>query len=297
MAEFHFIRPLWLLALIPLLGLYWALLRKQQQRDNIDDVIDPHLLEHLLVGEGKKTVFRPILLFLAALILAIAAAAGPAWQREVAPFLADESGLMVLLKVSETMESSDVQPSRLERAKQKIEDIMEARQDGGTGLIVYSGSAHLVMPITSDDRVISSMLEGISAETMPLQGDQLSASLRLGERIVRQSGLPGSMLVIADSSAEQLEQKSSLPVQILAMQPVGRDPDPSLVRAADMLDGPLIVQTLDSADVESIIGRAETSHRSVAEPGQAERFKDGGYLLLPFLAALVLLWFRKGVVL
>jgi len=297
MADFHFIRPLWLLGLIPLLPLCWAILQKQRRSENFEGIIDAHLLEHLLVGEQKKSQFRPIHLLFVTWCLAVFAAAGPAWQQEVSPFLADESGLMVLLKVSERMESEDVQPSRLERAKQKIADIIKARKDGGTGLIVYSGSAHLVMPVTSDDRVIVSMLEGISTETMPVQGDVLSAALRLGERIVTQSGLPGSLLVIGDSSAEQLDRKSSLPVQILAMQPAGRDPDPSLVRAAEMLAAPLIGQTLDSTDVESLVRRAETSYRSLVEPGQAERFKDGGYLLLPFLAAALLLWFRKGMVL
>ena len=195
------------------------------------------------------------------------------------------------------MERSDVQPSRLERAKQKIADIMELRKGGATGLIVYSGSAHLVMPVTRDDRIINTMLEGVSADLMPVDGDVLQEALKLGEQMVAQSDLPGSQLVIADSTAEQISEQGGLPVQILAIQPFGRDADPGLQRASKALGGSLIRLTADQTDIEQIASRAETSHRDVSEPGQAERWKDAGYLLLPLIAAGMLLWFRKGWVL
>ena len=297
MTEFHFIRPWLLLALIPLLVLWWGLWRKQERGENWQALIDPHLLEHLLIGERKKRLFRPVHLLLFIWFLAVIGVAGPTWRKEVSPFLSDEAALMVLLKVSETMETTDVQPSRLERAKQKIRDLMEIRQDGATGLIVYSGSAHLVMPVTRDERIISSLLESIGTDLMPVAGDVLAEALELGQRMVHQSGLPGSMLVIADSTADQVTDSLSLPVQFLSMQPFDRNIDAGLQRASKTLGGSVVRLTADRSDVEHLVARAETSHQDVSEPDQAERWKDEGFLLLPLIAAGMLVWFRKGWVL
>lgn len=294
MAEFHFLRPWWLLAMIPAIACWWALWRQQNQADNLQWFIDPHLLEHLLVGHQKQRLVRPIHLVLALWLLGIIAVAGPAWEREVSPFLSDEAGLMVLLKTSQTMEASDVQPSRLERAKQKIRDIMERRQEGSTGLIVYSGSAHLVMPLTRDDRIINIMLEEMGPDLMPMDGDRLSEALMLGEQMVAQSGLPGSLLVIADSAAEQVFENTALPVQFLSVQPFHMKPEDGLQRVSKALRGSLTPLTADPSDVEQVVRRAETNHLNVNEPGQAERWKDAGYILLPLIAAGLLLSFRRG---
>ena len=133
---------------------------------NLQSFFDPHLLEHLLVGERKKPLFRPIHSLLILWLLSVIAIAGPSWEREPSPFLSDEAGLMIVLKNSRTMEAKDVQPSRLAPAKQKIRAIMESRQGGAAGLIVYSGSAHLVMPLTRDTRIINTMLEDMGPELM-----------------------------------------------------------------------------------------------------------------------------------
>lgn len=294
MTDFHFIRPYWLLALIPLAVVWWGLWRREAQIDDLDASIDRRLLEHLLVGKHKHRWFRPVHLLLGVWLVTVAALTGPSWQKEVSPFLSDEAGLMLVLKVSESMETTDVQPSRLERAKQKISDLLEIRQGGAAGLIVYSGSAHLVMPITRDERIINTMLEDLDAGVMPVDGDKISEALKLAEQMVAQSKLPGSILVIADSAAEGLTEKVSLPVQILAMQPVNSVVDAGLEQVSQILKAPLIKMTNDQVDTEQVVKRAETRHQDVSEPGQDEKWKDGGYLLLPMLALGMLLWFRKG---
>ena len=115
-------------------------------------------------------------------ILAALALAGPAWDKEPAPFADDDAGLVVLLKVSGTMQATDVQPSRLARAKHKLRDLMQARKGLSTGLIAYSGSAHLVMPLTRDDRIVSAMVEDLTPELMPADGDALAEALEVQAR-------------------------------------------------------------------------------------------------------------------
>ena len=299
MADFHFIRPFWLLSFIPLLLVWWGLVRRRDQVRRWQTMIEPHLLKHLLVGEHRKNLLRPINLLLILWLMTVIALAGPTWQKEPSPFLDNEAGLMVLLKVSESMENSDVQPSRLERAKQKIRDLMEIRQGASTGLIVYSGSAHLVMPITRDDRIINMMLEDITPELMPVEGDVLTEALKLADRMVGQSGLPGSLLVIADTVApgQQTDQNAheiTFPVQFLSMLPDGSSLDQGLLTLAKKLDARVERLSIDQADVQQIAGRAETKQAEIVDPKQGERWKDSGYLLLPLIGLAMLMWFRKG---
>ena len=299
MADFHFIRPFWLLSFIPLLLVWWGLVRRRDQVRRWQTMIEPHLLKHLLVGEHRKNLLRPINLLLILWLMTVIALAGPTWQKEPSPFLDNEAGLMVLLKVSESMENSDVQPSRLERAKQKIQDLMEIRQGASNGLVVYSGSAHLVMPITRDDRIINMMLEDITPELMPVEGDVLTEALKLADRMVGQSGLPGSLLVIADTVApgQQTDQNAheiTFPVQFLSTLPDGSSLDQGLLSLAKKLDARVERLSIDQADVQQIAGRAETKQAEIVDPKQGERWKDSGYLLLPLIGLAMLMWFRKG---
>ncbi|MGD8844368.1 MAG: hypothetical protein PVI54_02610, partial [Desulfobacteraceae bacterium] len=81
MVDFHFLRPFWLLSLLPGLALWWHIRRRQDRVALWRQFIDPHLLEHLLVGEMKQRPFRPINVLLGIWALSAVALAGPTWQK------------------------------------------------------------------------------------------------------------------------------------------------------------------------------------------------------------------------
>ena len=70
---------------------------------------------------------------------------------------------MVALDLSRTMDAIDVQPSRLERGKQKIRDLVGLREGARTALVAYAGSAHLVLPLTEDRRILETYLEALAS--------------------------------------------------------------------------------------------------------------------------------------
>jgi Ca-activated chloride channel family protein len=299
MAEFHFLRPQLLLGLLPLLLVWWALWRGQDSYAQLKKVVAPHLLEHLVVGETQTSRLRPVYLLFLVWFLAVLALAGPAWEREAAPFADDDAGLVVVLKVSGTMQATDVQPSRLARAKHKLRDLLEARKGASTGLIVYSGSAHLVMPLTRDDRIVSAMVEDLTPELMPADGDALGEALQLAESVLERAGVPGSVLVMADAVAPaQLDQivaaKPSLPVQFLAMSAFAAPVESGLARAASVLGAPVLRLSVDEADVQRVAQRAQSDFKAVAGESRGDRWRDAGYLLLPLIALLALFWSRRG---
>lgn len=299
MDDFHFIRPLWLLLSAPALLIAYGLWQLQDHTAEWRQVIDQHLLEHLIVGESARSRLRPIHLLLATWLICTIALAGPSWRQEASPFADDEAGLIILLKVSESMLATDVQPTRLERAKHKISDLLELRVGSSTGLIVYSGSAHLVMPLTRDDRIISTMIEDLTPDLMPEDGDALTEALQLAEQVLLKSGVPGSALVIADSVATfqadaLLTTDITLPTQFLSMRPPNATVDSGLQSAASRLEAPVVRLTVDPDDVEQVVNSARTNIQSVTEGGEGTRWLDAGYMLLPLLALLALMWSRKG---
>jgi len=238
-------------------------------------------------------------LLLATWLICTIALAGPSWRLEPSPFADDEAGLIILLKVSESMLASDVQPTRLERAKHKISDLLEVREGSSTGLIAYSGSAHLVMPLTRDDRIVSAMIEDLTPDLMPVDGDALVEALQLAGQVLEKGGMPGSALVIADNVSSLQAQALltadiKLPVQFLLLRPPDTTLDSGLQSAASSLEASVVKLTVDPADVEQVANRAQTRIQSVDAADEGTRWLDAGYSLLPLLALLMLMWSRKG---
>lgn len=299
MDDFHFLRPLWLLVILPALAIWWGLWRRQDRMTSWRQIMDPHLIEHLVVGESKNHGVRPIQVLLLTWVVCAIALAGPSWRMEPSPFADDEAGLVMLLKVSSTMLATDVQPTRLERAKHKIRDLLELRQGSSTGLIVYSGSAHLLMPLTRDDRIISTMLEDLTPDLMPVDGDALVQALQLAEQVLDKNGVPGSVLVIADNVSPSQAQALAIagitmPVQFLSLRSNSAPIDGGLQSAASNLGANVVELTFDPADVEEIARRAQSRLKTVSATNEGSRWQDAGYTLLPFLAFFVLLWSRRG---
>ena len=107
---------------------------------------------------------------------------------------------MLVLKAGETMEISDLAPSRMERARLKIADFADERRGLPLGLVAYAGSAHLVLPPTRDTSVVATMAAQISPAIMPRPGDDLSSALELAARTLGSDG--GSIVVFADTVDE-----------------------------------------------------------------------------------------------
>ena len=178
--NFHFLRP-WLLLALPLGILFLFLLRRQLAgNSNWQSVIDPQLLGYLMEkpGQVKKQRWRGLSLLLA-WILACMAIAGPAWERSNQPVVKNQA-LIVVLDLSLSMYAEDQKPSRIINARHKIADLLAARKDGLTALIVYSGDAHIVAPLTDDTETIKTMLPALEPGIMPKFGSNLPSALKEG---------------------------------------------------------------------------------------------------------------------
>jgi Ca-activated chloride channel family protein len=155
------------------------------------------------------------------------------------------------------------------------------------------------MPMTRDDRIISTMVEDLTPELMPVDGDALAQALQLAEQMLEKSGAPGSALVIADSvSSLQVQALSTaeivLPVQFLSLQSPSAATDSGLQNAATNLKTTVVRLTVDQADVETVARRAQSKLTVLSATNGGTRWQDAGYTLLPLLAFLALMWSRRG---
>jgi Ca-activated chloride channel family protein len=199
LSEFHFIRPYWLLALMPAAAVLVLLLRNKLSRGNWAAVCDAALLPYLLQEKAANTSRKSLLLGAIMAFLAILALAGPTFQRLPAPVFRNESALVIALDLSRSMDAEDIKPSRLIRARYKIADLLQRRKDGQTALLVFAGDAFTVTPLTDDTETIASQLEALTTDIMPAQGNQAETALNLAVQLLQQAGLPkGEILLITD---------------------------------------------------------------------------------------------------
>ena len=202
MAEFHFLRPLWLL-LIPVgLVLAWALLRSRARGGNWARLVEPALQKHVLVRpQVLKERGWPLAAVIAATIVASLALAGPAWERLPVPVYRSDDALVVALDLSRSMDATDVEPSRLARAKLKLLALLERRSGGEMALVVFSAHAFTVTPLTTDNRTIGALVGSLYTSIMPSQGSYPEAGLEKAEQLLRQAGIPGGeILLITDAT-------------------------------------------------------------------------------------------------
>lgn len=197
--QFHFLRPGWLAALAPLGMLLLLVATRRLGSRNWEAVCDAALLPHILIGAGAKRDWR--LLFFAGIcgVTALIALAGPVWEKLPQPVYSSKSALVIALDLSRSMDADDVNPSRMARARFKINDLLRTRQDGQTALLVYAGDAFTVTPLTDDVVTIASQLPALATEIMPVPGNRTDRALRLAGELLRQAGLRrGDILLITD---------------------------------------------------------------------------------------------------
>ncbi|MFK7878977.1 VWA domain-containing protein [Roseobacter sp.] len=291
---FHLIRPFWLL-LLPLIGLVWW---RARQRANVEpmanDGLAPHLRDAMLLGAKSARRFQPIDGVAVVLALTILGASGPTWSRVPDPFMAQTAPVVIVLEVTASMEATDLMPSRLERAKQKIRDLLELRAGAKTALVAYSGTAHRVVPLTEDAQIMLPYLEGLLPDIMPADGSDATAALMIADDILATQETPGGVLFVLDgvetSDLSIVSQLQGASVAFLVMLPEGTN-DQGLDQISDV---PVIYATPDDRDVQQIDRSLNAAYRRALLEDENQQWNDRAWWFAWPAALLTLLWFRRG---
>jgi Ca-activated chloride channel family protein len=197
--QLHFLRPEAFYAFIPLVLFVVLYLTSKATSLSWKTVCDEKLLPYILTSGGNKSALLPLLLIILATSISILALAGPVWKKLPQPVFREESALVIALDLSQSMHATDIKPSRLERAKLKVLDIIDARKGGQTALIVYAATAFTVTPLTDDDNTIANLVPALEPELMPAQGSNITSALELTTELLQQAGINrGDVLLVTD---------------------------------------------------------------------------------------------------
>jgi Ca-activated chloride channel family protein len=199
MSEFHFLRPLWLVAL-PLVALLpWLLGRWRGSRSNWERSCDPALLQELLVAAGGPSHRAPLVILWLAGILGCLALAGPTWEQQPQPVYGRLHSRVILFDLSRSMGSGDLPPSRLERARFKLNDLVVGGGDREQALVVFGGDAFVVAPLTDDVDTLVNLIPALDTQTVPVQGSRVDRALALAlELLERGQARDAEVILIAD---------------------------------------------------------------------------------------------------
>ena len=203
MSELHFLRPWWFFALLPMLLILIGHWRRRSGGSAWRAVLDQALLERLWLEPPGRISRLPLWLLALGWLLCVLALAGPVWERQPEPVWQTQSSRMLILDLSPSMDAADLAPSRLERARFKIQDILNRSREGRIGLVVFAGEPHIVTPLTDDGETIANLLSALSTEIVPAAGDAGAPALQLAADLLDQAGVSrGDLLLLTDGLAD-----------------------------------------------------------------------------------------------
>jgi Ca-activated chloride channel family protein len=202
--SFHFIRPHWLWAIIPLLMMVTLIRYVHKQQSGWQSVLASHLYQHLITTAGIKKVRPPLFLLGFCWVLATLALAGPTWERLPQPVYQLNTGKVVLIDMSLSMRATDVKPNRLTRAKYKAIDLVNAITEGETGLVAYAGDAFTISPLSSDAQNLTTLIPSLTPEIMPIAGSDPALGLQAAIELLSNAGYQqGEIFWITDGVTNQ----------------------------------------------------------------------------------------------
>lgn len=299
----HFIRPSWLLLLLPaVLYLAWVVY-SYQHNNPWKKICDPHLLPALLQSNPYKSkIFFNISLFLF-FIVSIFALAGPAWNKTKLPVYRDINSLMIVLDLSPNMQLTDLKPDRLTRAKLKIRDLINLAQNTQAGLVVFTQEAFVVSPLSQDANTLNTMLDELNPGMMPIAGSDIAQGLTNGLSLLKQAASSHSNLLLITASdpsanseaiAKNIAQAGHH-LNVLAMLEANGNTQSTIAKLQQLAktgNGSFYLFSPDASDIQQILHNNQTKQSVKDEDAEnAFLWQDAGpwfcLLLIPF--ALVVL--------
>lgn len=223
MSQLMLARPWALFALLPLAWLWWSLRKRPASAGSWQRWIDAHLLRFLLQTDTGKPKQLNLGLLASLWLIACIAWSGPSLRRPTEVIYNSETARVVLLDLSPSMDAEDIKPTRLARARLKILDWLKRHNEGHIALMVYAGSAHVVVPFSTDVRNLSALVPSLTTQLPPRRGSDPVEAFRLLDKTRKNAGFARAEVLwitdgLANDQVSALTQTlKSMPLQISIM--------------------------------------------------------------------------------
>ena len=191
---------LWLLPLIAAaLHLFYQYRCRMMSR-----FVKEHLIDELACGFSKKLYRLKAVFLMAAFVLMVAALSRPQWGYQMRPIKRHGLDIMVTIDVSKSMLTPDVRPSRLERTKLAVKDlIMKLNGSDHIGLIAFAGDAMLMCPFTYDYNGFLLSLDDLGVDSIPRQGTNISQAIEESVKAYQGMADPDKAVILVTDGEEE----------------------------------------------------------------------------------------------
>ena len=329
--QFHFLRPEWFAALIPLLLLVILIRKATAKQSGWQSVIPSHLYQYMVIGKTEVGAKPPIKLLAIAWFVSVIALAGPTWERLPQPVYQLKMGHVIVIDMSLSMRATDMTPDRLTRAKYKAIDLVNAIGEGEMGLVAYAGDAFVISPLTEDAANITTLIPSLSPEIMPVPGSDPLLGIESAAALLTNAGYNSGMIYWITDGIELAQQNelqeyvASIPFTLNALTVGTAEGAPIRQQSGELLKdhtGSIVIPKLNDDAVKGVVktsgGRFEsfTSNDtdiealaaiSLLDKGnseedeedsniQGDQWKEVGPYLVVLLLPLAAFAFKRGLV-
>lgn len=323
-----FLRPWWLLGILPLLLAAFFAHRQSSRPSAWEAVVDPVLQPYVIEPEQQAGSWARWLLLLG-WFFCLLVLSGPVWERQEIPVYQGQQAQVVLFDLSRSMNSDDIKPSRVARARFKLSDFLASAEGLQIALVAFAQRPYVVSPLSDDANTIAAFVESLDPSIMPAQGSRIDLAINMGVDLLAQAGISqGQLVLITDSeiSARDINAAGLAKIEghLLSVIGVGTEKgaplrgddgrflqdasgaivvpqlnSSALGTLAQAGGGVYTVLTSDGSDLQ-LISSVQKELEIVGELSESQTTNEywieyGPYALL-LLALLAMLFFRRGVI-
>ena len=213
MLKFEYPTYLWLLSIIPLLCLLMILVR-QKRKKALAAFGQKELVSMLMPSYSKRRKIVKFGLAMAILAMLIIALARPQMGTKVSNLQRNGIETVICLDISNSMLAQDVAPSRLEKSKMLVENLLDNFMDDKVALIVFAGDAFIQLPITADYVSAKMFLDNADPSMVSVQGTDIARAIEIASHsFTQQKNIGRAIVVITDGEdheggAEKMAEKA-----------------------------------------------------------------------------------------
>lgn len=301
MNEWHWIRPWALLLIIPLCLLIFLHWKKGKSEGGWAQICDPHLLQHLMTHPAQGSINASLLWLALSLLLCIIGLAGPSWEKLAVPSFQQVRPHVLLLDMSQEMADADISPSRIERAKFLIEDILKYKDKGQFALLAYTAEPFVVSPLTEDNNTIIALMDALDINIMPVGGHDLAPALKEAQALLTQAGYNyGQVLVFSANppktpAIDEAGVLAKQGLQISMVPMVAEKQSDAWQALADAGQGTVLNYARSDQAIRTWLASGQT-HAQLSESARKDipLWKDQGRWFILLGAMFLMVVFRRG---
>lgn len=201
-AQFHFLRPAMLLALLGVPALLWLARRTRAVPGAWRAAIDPHLLPHLLARGSTRRGNATAALICISYALAVLALAGPTWRQVEQPLWQTRQPLVIAVDLSSATLANDMAPSRLAQLRARLASLLARPSAGQLGLVAFAGDAFTVAPLTDDVANIALFVDDLHPDVMPIDGQATDRAIDWSRQLMERAGFSSGRIVVITDHAD-----------------------------------------------------------------------------------------------